>query len=380
MHTQATTRARRTIASSLALLLIAALAAACQPPERHPPGAKEDTLAQTYAVPVARETISSDSLLSEDDQRQAIAKVNGEVFTLGEYERRLNAQAPFARSRYNALSRKQDFLNNMVRFEVLVDEAERLGYATDPEVVLEVKQAMVRKLLTERVSKAVRIQDIPESELRAWYDAHTSDYVRPEQVRASQIVLKTEAEAKTLLDELQAAFKADPKGARKTFALKAKAVSIDPMTAKLGGDMRFFARHDEGGTVHPAISDAIFAVKQVGELVGPIKSDQGWHIVMLTARKQRQERTFEEAKRSIANRLYREKRAEAEKKLVADLKTKAQIELNDDLLKTLPDPAPPEPGKPAHKHGVGPSDLPHPPKGTPPKPVPPATPPKTPPG
>ena len=54
---------------------------------------------------------------------------------------------PFIRARYSTLERKKEFLDNLVRFEVLAREAEKQGLATDPDVQLTLKKIMVQKLV-----------------------------------------------------------------------------------------------------------------------------------------------------------------------------------------------------------------------------------------
>lgn len=333
----------RHTATLLAALSLLALVA-CEPP---PKENLKEQMADNFgnpkedAKPDAPVTISPDSRLSDDQQRQILARINQQDLTLGEYERRLNALAPFARARYNTQARKRDFLDNMIQFEILAQEAQRRGLDKDPEVVLEMKQAMVRRMMADELSRSAE-DEIPEEELRAWYDAHKDDYVRPAKVRASQIVQPDEASLRKVLKELDKAFKEDPRHKRRIFALKAKEISTDKTTAKLGGDMRFFAHPNDGGTVSKEVADVAFGLKDVGQLSEPFQSEAGWHVLMLTARKQRYERSFEDVKRSISNRLRRERRSLSEQKFVDDIKAKAKIEIKDELLNTIPDPELPE--------------------------------------
>jgi len=56
---------------------------------------------------------------SEGDLKQAVARVDNVHITVGEFQERLNQLSPFIRARYTSLERKKEFLDNMVRFEVL---------------------------------------------------------------------------------------------------------------------------------------------------------------------------------------------------------------------------------------------------------------------
>jgi parvulin-like peptidyl-prolyl isomerase len=236
----------------------------------------------------------------------------------------------------------------MVQFEVLADEAERLGYSKDPEVILSMKQAMVRKLVADKVGQTVRLEDVPDKEIDEYYEKNRSDYVRPEKVRTSQIVVADEETAKKIREELELEFKDNPNKRRRIFAAKARKVSTDTATGELGGDMRFYARPEDGGTVPKVITDVAFGLGMIGEVSVPFEHDGRWYLVMLTAKKSKFERPLDDVKRNIANRLYRERKTQAERDFVASVKTKAKIQINEDILAKIPDP---EPGSPDDKPG-----------------------------
>ena len=284
------------------------------------------------------------SRLSKDDQEEVLFAVGDERITLGEFERRLNAQPPMARARYNSPERKKAFMENMIKFEVLAQEARRQGLDRDPQVLLELKQAMVRKMMSDELAAAVSLETIPDEEVRKYYDDNIDDYVRPEKVRASHILLEDEATARKVAAALEKDFAKDPTHKRRIFALRARDVSKDPVTATLGGDMRFFAKPDEGGTVDPELSRLAFESADIGKMIGPFKTEKGWHLLMVTARRQRHEKTFDEVKQAITNRLSREKRSIAEFDFVAKTKAKAKIEIRGELLDKVPDPPAPDAG------------------------------------
>lgn len=90
------------------------------------------------------------------------------------------------------------------------------------------------------------------------------------QVRASHILVKDEAAARKLLYDLNA-------GAG--FAKLAKKHSICP-SADQGGDLGFFGR----GQMVKAFEDAAFGA-QVGVPVGPVRTEFGYHLILVTAKR-----------------------------------------------------------------------------------------------
>ena len=89
-------------------------------------------------------------------------------------------------------------------------------------------------------------------------------------VRASHILVKTEEEAKDLLNKIK-------EGA--DFAELAQEHSLCP-SKRDGGDLRFFGR---GMMVKP-FEDAAFEL-EVGQVSEPVETQFGWHLIKLTDKK-----------------------------------------------------------------------------------------------
>ena len=87
-------------------------------------------------------------------------------------------------------------------------------------------------------------------------------------VRASHILVKTEEEAKKLLEEIQTG--------KSKFEDLAALESLCPSGAR-GGDLGFFT---EGQMVKP-FEEAAFSLKK-GELSNPVQTQFGWHLILLT--------------------------------------------------------------------------------------------------
>jgi len=114
---------------------------------------------------------------------------------------------------------------------------------------------------------AASLQKTPdESEIKSWYDSHQQDYTQPQRSRFSVIQTKTEADAQAVLDALK-------KGG--DFATLAKEKSIDPISARKGGDMGWL----EPDTTPDELKSA--DLTQKGQLSGVIKSSVGFIVARL---------------------------------------------------------------------------------------------------
>jgi peptidyl-prolyl cis-trans isomerase C len=275
----------------------------------------------------AAETAGALPAQSDKELGAPIAEIDGYVITLADFQDRINKQSPYIRARYTSMERKKEFLDNLVRFEVLATEAKKRGLDQDPEVVRTMKQVMIQKLMKVEFDTRVKPEDVTEAEMKKFYDEHTTEYNKPEEVRVSAIVLKDKATADKVAKEA-----AGPKGQdAKGFRDLVTQYSVDDVTKARGGDLRYFA---VGSAEVPAeVVEASFKLEQTGQLAGPIATKDGkFYVVKQTGRRKALVKTFDEVKKQIQNRLYRDKRTTAMEDFVTGLKTKAKITVHDDAL------------------------------------------------
>jgi peptidyl-prolyl cis-trans isomerase C len=259
-----------------------------------------------------------------EDLAEVLAKVDDVTITVGEFQERINQQSPYVRARYTSMERKKEFLDNLVRFEVLAKEAERRGLSKDPEVVRTMKQVMIQKLLKDQFDKQ-RMEDISDEECKKFYDAHPEQYNKPEEVRVSSILVKDQATAKKVMNDSRI------KGVdNQQFRNLVAEYSQDLATKDRGGDLRYFDAKTKD--VPKAIVDASFALTNIGDVSPPVKTEQGIVILKLTGRRKALVRTFDEVKQQIRNQLYRDKRQESMESFVKNLRDKANVKIDEGKL------------------------------------------------
>lgn len=175
----------------------------------------------------------------------------------------------------------------------------------------------IERLYADEVMARVAITD---DEIAAWLEANEASLSRPEQVRAAQIVVKTEEEAADILARLK-------KGA--SFEELARAHSLSP-DGKRGGDLGFFAR----GEMPPPFDDVCFALApgQLSEVVG---SSYGFHVFRLLEKRNARALGPEQRRLEAEKRLRREKEASAWQVWLQRLHEAADIEIDEAALERL---------------------------------------------
>lgn len=263
--------------------------------------------------------------LSEAQASEVLVTVGERTITVGEFADRLASQSPYLQARFESSERRKEFLDNLVRFELLAYEAKRLGYGDRPEIQRARRTAMTQQLIKKEVDEHLKLAEITDQEIQAVYDANPQEYDRPAQVRASDILIKNRAVAAKVLSEAK---KTDINGFRQL----ARKKSEDEATQKDGGDLQFFTADAEGRPPE-AVRDAAFALNQVGQVFPElIKTADGYHILMLTGKRAPLKRTYEQAKRAIRHKLAREKKDAAMAALLERLRKDVKVEVDYDAL------------------------------------------------
>jgi peptidyl-prolyl cis-trans isomerase C len=284
---------------------------------------------------------------------EPLAVIDGYTITIGEFQERINKQSPYVRARYTSLEQKKDFLDNLVRFEVLAKEAKKRGLDQDAEVVRTMKQVMIQKLMKEEFESRVKPEDVTDDEMKKFYEEHKAEYNKPEEVRVSAVIVKDKATADKVATEAKGPKGADNKGFRELVTQ----YSQDEESKKIGGDLRYFAADSKD--VPPEVTKAAFELQKTGDVAGPIKTDKGFYIIKQTGRRKAIAKTFDEVKKQIQNRIFRDKRTKAMEDFVNNLKSQAKIEIHEDKLAKVridtsaPATPPPGgmPGMDPHGHG-----------------------------
>ena len=229
-----------------------------------------------------------------------LAQINDTVITVSDFEERLNNQSPYVRARYASVEQKKEYLDNLVKFEVLAAEARKQGLDRDPEVVRTMKQVMIQKLLKARFDK-LKQEDISDADVQRYFDGHPEEFNRPPEIRASLILLADEATAKKVA--------ADPRTTgieNLGFRQLVGEYSIDQETKERGGDLRFF---DQTNRELPReIVDAAFKLVNIGEVSPVVKTARGYAVLKLTGQRRALNRTLAEVTPQIRAKLFRDKR------------------------------------------------------------------------
>ncbi|MDF1564527.1 MAG: peptidyl-prolyl cis-trans isomerase [Deltaproteobacteria bacterium] len=174
---------------------------------------------------------------------------------------------------------------------------------------------MIRELLRTEVNARVAVS---EQEIETYFQENEKKLERPEEVRASQIVVRTEEEAQRIRRDLQRG---------EDFAELARQHSVAPEAAS-GGDLGFFAR----GIMPNPIDSSCFSLG-TGKVSEVVESPYGYHLFMVHERRGAEARKLDDALREkIELELRQEKEAAAQQRFIEELQKAAKITIDDTRL------------------------------------------------
>jgi foldase protein PrsA len=135
--------------------------------------------------------------------------------------------------------------------------------------------------------------EITEEEMKTYFDENKDSFAEAEQIKASHILVPDEKTANEVKQKLNDGG---------DFAELAKDYSTDDSTKDSGGDLGYFAK----GTMVSEFEDVAFrlAVDQVSK---PVKTEFGYHIIKVEAKKKAKEANYNDSKEEIKETLVDQK-------------------------------------------------------------------------
>ena len=169
------------------------------------------------------------------------------------------------------------------------------------------------------LAQVASTETVSDSALQAAYDKEKSRFVVPERREASHILIPFGKDPAAALKQADKVLALAQSG--QNFAALAKKYSQDPGSAQNGGDLGWM---DQSSFVKP-FADALFSIKSVGDIVGPVKSQYGYHIIQLDGIQPGRTKTLAEARPELEAQL---KQSEARNRF-GDIEDQLQSRLQD---------------------------------------------------
>ncbi len=221
---------------------------------------------------------------------QNVATVNGKAIPAARVDQ-LVKQVVAQGKQPDSPQLREAIKRDLIGREVLIQEADKQGYGTRPEIKAQLENARQSFIINAMLADYIKKNPVKDADIKAEYDKYKAQ-VGDKEYHARHILVATEAEAKDLIAKLKSGGK---------FEELAK-VSKDGSGAN-GGDLDWA---NAGSYVKP-FSDAMVALKK-GEITEtPVKTQYGFHVIKLEDSRPAKVPSLDEVKGQIGEALQQKK-------------------------------------------------------------------------
>lgn len=232
-----------------------------------------------------------------------VAKVNG--VTIPQARADVLLREVKAQGRQDSPELREIVKQRLIESEVLAQEAVKLGLNKNPEISTQLDLARQTVLIRAYVNDVAKRNPPTEEAMRKAYEQN-KDQPAASEYKARHILVGTEAEAKTLITQINGG--AD-------FARLAAEKSRDEGSKGQGGELSW---SPVNSYVRP-FAEAMVQLKKGAMTATPVQSQFGWHIIRLDDKRAL---SYEALKPQLQQFVQQE----SVQKAIADLRAKAKVE------------------------------------------------------
>jgi peptidyl-prolyl cis-trans isomerase C/foldase protein PrsA len=249
-------------------------------------------LPETYKSQLPKKTYLNQMLT----QRVVYDEAKSKGYDMGLEETEQTLETTLEQSELTLESLKERIENQSFDYEFLINEFNR--------------QLVITKFVNETVTSKIVVGD---DEIEDFYNENKEFMEIPEQIKASHILVKTEEEAKDMILKLEN---------NEDFAELAREFSTGPSSVN-GGDLGFFGK----GAMVKEFEDAAYGLN-VGEYTKePVQTQFGYHVILLTDKREAKTLSLEEARQDIYQQLLAEKQRQEIEDFLNKLESEASVEV-----------------------------------------------------
>jgi parvulin-like peptidyl-prolyl isomerase len=261
--------------------------------------------------------------MSDPAQGALVARVGKVEIHEADLQRAMARDPGASPERFKTPAARRELVDGLVRFELLVQAAERAGLTKDPDAIHAQQQIAVTKLVNRTLGEAGAPESITQADVEREYLARqASDFTLPEAVQVRHILVSDAKQAEVLAARARALSPSDDQA----FAALASSQSEDLATRASGGDLGLI---DQSSRLPSPIVEAALGLKTPGDVAGPIRTDSGYEILRLVNRRGRVVSPLSVVREQVRQRLYQERRAKALEGFIAKLRAETPVAVID---------------------------------------------------
>lgn len=245
-------------------------------------------------------------------ENKILARVNGKEITQEMLDRIMQGLSPQQSAQMNNEDGMKRLLDEVVSGELLYFDAVDKEMDKEKnfiELLEDAKRSLLQRYAVESIISGVSADD---EEAQTFYESNPAQFEKASEVAARHILLDDEDKIKEIKVEIEGGM---------DFSEAATKYSSCP-SKEAGGSLGSFSK----GKMVPEFEEAAFNL-EIGQLSDPIKTQFGYHLIMVDSKTDGGTMSFEEVKDGIKQNLLNQKQFEAYNGKVNELKAKYTVEI-----------------------------------------------------
>jgi peptidyl-prolyl cis-trans isomerase SurA len=218
---------------------------------------------------------------------------------------------------------------------ITTDEQFQAALTQENLTMAEFRKNIERRVIMDRVqqNEVMSKIGISDEEARRYYDAHLSEFTKPQEVTLREILVGVPASGNAVN------VAADEAARAKIDGLRARALSGDSFE-KLAADFSDGPSAANAGLIGPLKTNDIsedlrklLLQMKVGDITTPLRAPAGYQLLKLESRTDSEVTPFEQARDQIGDKVFTGKRQEEYEKYLDKLRSQAIIEWKNEEIK-----------------------------------------------
>lgn len=245
-------------------------------------------------------------------ENKVLAVVAGVKITQNDLEEIIMRYPEDKRGYFNNEQGKKQLLEQIIAFELFNKFGLESNLDKTEEYVKEVEKVQKDILTQMTINKILSDVVVTDDDMKEYYEQNKAQFKNPETISAKHILVSDIEEANSIKEEL------DKNSI--SFEEAAKKYSTCP-SKEQGGNLGEFGR----GMMVPEFEKAAFELA-IGEVSEPVKTQFGYHIILVEAKNEAKEKSFDEVKDIILNQMNQEAQHKKYIDMVMELESKYGVE------------------------------------------------------
>jgi hypothetical protein len=252
----------------------------------------------------------------------------------------LRKEAERRRTNHRSIPAKDVLLDEMVKYEAIVQRARSMGLHEDPQIRRELNNLLVGKFLERELTPRLKAVEVSQEEIKAEYELNIARYQQAAKVRLAMLYVECDPnasearrqEARGRIEEARR--RASALASQNAFGPLAIDYSDDQASRYRGGDLGWLDEASAPTRVPRVVVQSGFELSQ-GQLSEIIETQKGFYLVMKTDSRSQTGTPLAKVESSLRQTLLGKKRRALEETFRQEIARIVGVQVNHAGLATV---------------------------------------------